>query len=688
MNKTVLLRALSALIAVLMLAQPVLAEDVGVVESELVESIIEETEALDLSEVIDEAPAAPVEEPFVEPADDPVGDTSEALNADMASEPAVETSAEPDIDVLSEADTEIPADEIPAPPAETLEIIELTGESPDVVEAPNAVADKAAASFEAATQAPADDPGTLSFSTTESVSGATWKDVNLVRSAGFTGKLARVSGMLTLVNVKIEGKAAGDVNLLDYFDLDMGASIAVTDDAPLRLNFSALSINKGSKKTLKATYNGKAVSAKRIKWKTSGKKLASVSYKGVITAKRKGAATITASYMGNKAVCRLDITGVVYPKSVKLNKKKLTLALNSMMSLKAKLKPANPDDKTLVWTSTNPSVVSVDENGRIAGLAAGKATIKVTTCNGKSASCKVTVKAIKPKSLTFSKLYVTMHPGETFQTGLKLKPENTSYPGATYTSDNTSVATVDASGVITAVGVGTATITAVSTASQKIQDTCKVCVIKQGAAQLEGLIIGLNPGHQKTMIKKRYPMAPGSHSYGPGVKVGATGNYTHQTEYSVVLDVGLRLKRILEEHGAKVVITRTTNDVQLTNIDRAKMLNAAGVDVALQLHCNSCSNSSKTGQSGYIRTTGQWFAESKALARQITKHISKTTGFANRGINYYNDYMSLNWTTTPSVLLEMGYLSNSSDDHKLAKPDFREKLAQGIYEGLCAYFGR
>ena len=50
--------------------------------------------------------------------------------------------------------------------------------------------------------------------------------------------------------------------------------------------------------------------------------------------------------------------------------------------------------------------------------------------------------------------------------------------------------------------------------------------------------------------------------------------------------------------------------------------------------------------------------------------------------------MSLNWSTTPSVLLEMGYLSNAREDRLLAKDSFREALAQGIYEGLCEYFGR
>ena len=650
MSSRLLRRLFPALLALLMLVQPVLAEESpdlaaeedAVIEAASIEEAVEVCEDLALSEPMEAADEVPEDGGVVSEDEAPVEESGDA------------------------ALPEEPAEDIPEPAAV---------EAPEIVEAEK--------SFEAA----AADPGTRCFFQTVAVKSETWKDVNLTRGSGFTGKVARVSGALTLQNVKINGTPAASVNLLDWFDLDMGASISVADGAPLQLNLSALSINRGQKKTLKATYNGKPVNAKKVKWTTSSKKLATVGKKGAVKAKRKGLAVITASYRGAKALCRLDITGVIYPKSVKL-KKTLTVGLNNLTALKASVKPADASDKTLTWTSSNPQVATVDAKGNVAGLAGGKATITATTVNGKKASCKVTVKAIKPKSLDFRKLYVTMHPGETFQTALTVKPGNTSYPGATYNSSNTAVATVDATGKITAVGTGTATITAVSTYSAKIKNTCKVCVIEQGAPQLAGLIIGINPGHQKTMIRKRYPLAPGRHSYAPGVKVGAGGCSTGQPEYKVVLAIGLKLKRILEEHGATVVITRTTNDVMLTNIDRAKMLNEAGVDVALQLHNNSCSNPSKTGQSGYIRTTGDWVAESKALAKAITKRITQTTGFKNRGINYYNDFMSLNWTTTPSVLLEMGYLSNSSDDRKLALDSTREQLAQGIYLGLCDYFGR
>ena len=524
------------------------------------------------------------------------------------------------------------------------------------------------------------------FSETVDVSGETWQDVDLKRAKGFKGKLAVVSGSLKLINVRIEGVPAEEADLLKYFDLSPKASISCAGSGPLSLNFSALSINKGSSKTLNLKWNGQEVSGRKATWKVSDSKYVSV-YRGKITAKKKGVAYVTAKYKNQQAICRLDITAIVYPKSVKVTKS-VTLSLNHGRKLSAKVLPDNTTDKSVTWSSSKPGVVSVDEDGNIAALAVGKATISATACNGVVAKCTVTVNNVAPKSVDFQKLYITMHPGEDFNTAVAVNPADVSDPAVQYESSDPSVATVSQEGVVTALSYGAATITVTAKAKGSVKNTCKVCVIDPDGPRLAGLVIGINPGHQIKTIKKLYPLAPGSHKKAKGVKTGAAGRYTRQNEYEVVLQIGLKLRDLLEADGATVVMTRTKNDVMLTNIDRAKMLNAAGVDVALQLHNNSSSVHKSTGASGYIRTTGDWVAESRALSKAMCKYISKESGFKNLGVKICNDYMSLNWTTTPSVLLEMGYLSNKSDDKLLAKDSTRQKLALGIYEGLCEYFGR
>lgn len=528
------------------------------------------------------------------------------------------------------------------------------------------------------------------YSETVEIDTATFENLNLVRGEGFKGPFAKVAGQLTLKNVTVEGKSPRKVNLLKAFALGPGGRIAVVDGAAHALDLAAFSFDQGETVKLSAYHDGKRLPASRVRWTSSKPKVASVSEGGVVKALKKGSAKITATFEdGSTAACQVLATHIIEAESIALSAAKLNLSLHRSHALTVKFTPSKTTFKDVVWTTSNAAVVSVDEAGTLTGTGAGKAIVTATTINGKSASCDVTVAEVGLKRVDFEKLYVTMHPGEVFRSNAIADPLDTSYPGMTYHSSDEAVAVVDAeTGEITAVGCGTATVTVRSTADHSIKNTCKVCVIEPDAPRMAGLIIGINPGHQIKTIKKKYPIAPGSHKKALGVKTGACGKWTRVPEYETVLRIGLKLRKLCQDAGAEVVITRTENDVMLTNIDRAQMLNEAGVDVALQLHCNSISNRRANGNSGYIRTTGDWVEESRALSKAITAAISAECGCVNLGVKVFNEYMSLNWTTTPSVLLEMGYISNYNEDKLLATDDYRQKMAQGIFNGLCEYFGR
>ena len=563
-----------------------------------------------------------------------------------------------------------------------LDLAEATGATPALLDGE--------APFETpAEEAPAEEAPALNalvIGETQAIETGVWQAVNLRRAEGFTGAFARVSGTLTLVDAQIEGVPARQADLAQAFALLPGGGIAISDGAPLSISLAALCLNKSATRQLKLTAGGASLAAKKATWRSSNSKVVSVSSAGKLKAVKVGSATITATYGDASAACRVTVVAPVT--KVKLNKSSATVAQGGALQLKATLTPANAYDQTLAWSSSNEKVAAVDENGLVTGLAKGSATITAKSSSGKTAKCKVTVKVVTPKTLDFKKLYVTLHPGESYETRVTLTPDSVTDPRVIYSSSDPAVATVDEAGVVTAVAAGSATITAVSAATAKVKNTCRVGVVEPGSARLSGLIIGINPGHQSTTIKKQYPLAPGSKKTAYGVKVGACGKYTRVNEYETTLAIGLKLMRILTEQGATVVITRTTNDVMLTNIDRAKMLNNAGVEIALQLHCNSVKSSTKEGLSGYIRTTGDWVEESRAMSKALCAEMSAATGAVNLGVKVYNDYMSLNWTTTPSVLLEMGYLSNKKEDYLLASDDYRELMALGISEGLCRYFGR
>ena len=566
------------------------------------------------------------------------------------------------------------AGEDPAPAGEN-------GDAPMAVEAPEPPADEPQAVAPAEAVA-----GTRGFAETASVETETWQDVNLVRAGGFTGPLALVNGQLTLVNATIDGVPAREADLASAFALGPTGAVAIQDDAALALSLSAFSFNKGGKKVLSVRFGGVEVPAKRAKWTTSNKRAAKVS-RGKVSAKGAGTAVITATYEGQSASCLVVVTDYKQVKSLKFARKKETLALYASQQLGLTIKPADAYMPGITWTSSNPAVASVDADGWVSGLSGGVATITAMSANGKKASCKVTVQEVKPTGVAFAKPYVSLNPGDTFAAGVQLTPEAVTNPAVSFATSDASVATISESGLITATGYGTTTLTA-TTASGGLTATCKVSVRHPGEKRMAGLTIGINPGHQKKTISTLYPLAPGSSKKAKGVKTGACGKWTRVNEYETTLAISLKLKALCEENGATVVITRTTNDVMLTNIDRAKMLNDAGCDVALQIHCNSISNQKAEGNSAYIRTTTEYAEVNRAIGASITAAISAECGCKNLGVKVNNNYMSLNWTTTPSCLLEVGYISNKKEDALLATDDYRGKVALGIFEGLCAYFGR
>ena len=175
----------------------------------------------------------------------------------------------------------------------------------------------------------------------------------------------------------------------------------------------------------------------------------------------------------------------VVPTSVALNKTTLTLDTGKTSNLKATVYPSNASNKKCTWSSSNTSVATVDKNGKVTAKKAGTATITVKTANGKTASCNVTVQAVQavPTSVSLNKTSLTLDVGKSYTLTKTVSPSNaaTSY---TWRSSNTSVATVDSNGKVTAKKAGTATIM-VKTSNGKTA-TCKVTV-NLPAPQITGL---------------------------------------------------------------------------------------------------------------------------------------------------------------------------------------------------------
>lgn len=240
--------------------------------------------------------------------------------------------------------------------------------------------------------------------------------------------------------------------------------------ASVKLNQETLTLEKGKTAALTATVLPANTTNPAVSWSTSDSKIASVSSTGVVTAVAKGTATITAKTANGKtASC--TVTVKVPAASVALNTKSVTVTKGKTYTLKATVNPVDTTDGKLTWTSSKTSVATVNGSGKVTAKKAGTTVITVKTANGKTATCKVTVK-VPAKSVTISsRIYLVK--GKTKTLYATLLPADTT-DKVTWTSSSKKVVSVK-NGKIKGLKTGTAKITAKTTSGKKA--VCRVTVV-------------------------------------------------------------------------------------------------------------------------------------------------------------------------------------------------------------------
>lgn len=156
-----------------------------------------------------------------------------------------------------------------------------------------------------------------------------------------------------------------------------------------------------------------------------------------------------------------EMVANVQVESISLDKTSVTITDSESVTLKATITPLNASGQKLTWSSSNDEIASVDQSGVVTGKKKGTATITVSSENGKSATCTVTVTDTPATSVTITQpSSTTLNVGESIILAATVAPANATVKTVTWTSSKTSVATVDQTGKVTAVGAGSVEITA------------------------------------------------------------------------------------------------------------------------------------------------------------------------------------------------------------------------------------
>ncbi len=204
-------------------------------------------------------------------------------------------------------------------------------------------------------------------------------------------------------------------------------------------------------------------------------------------------------------------------------------------------------------------------------------------------------------------------------------------------------------------------------------------------------LVVIDAGHQRKGNKDKEPNGPGSDVLKAKVTSGTQGVSTGLEEYKLNLSVAFKLQALLETRGYEVVMVRTSHDVDISNAQRAAVANDLGADAFIRIHANGSDDPKTNGILTICQTpnnpyNGALYEACKALSTKVLEETAAATG-AKALYVWETDTMSgINWCAVPVTIVEMGFLSCPWEDKLLATDEYQQKVAQGIANGIDAYF--
>jgi len=298
------------------------------------------------------------------------------------------------------------------------------------------------------------------------------------------------NGFVTCVGF---GQAVITVSTNDGSQKSQRCTVTVKKTAVTRINLGSGSytISVGAEEALGKTIQLFAEIAPKdafdrsLSWASSDESVATVDDTGLVTSVNYGTATITARANDGSlksASCTVRVEKLCIH-SIDFKNKSETLAadangtLGKKLQLSASVSPQNAFDTSLLWSSSDESVVTVDNNGLVTSMGYGTAVITVTAADGGiSNSCLVNVAYVKIKKISLNATRLSVTGGETFLLKATVMPEDATIKAITWQSSDTSVVRVDENGLVTGYGKGEAKVSAVAADGSGVIGICKVKV--------------------------------------------------------------------------------------------------------------------------------------------------------------------------------------------------------------------
>ena len=298
-------------------------------------------------------------------------------------------------------------------------------------------------------------------------------------TVSFTSSNPKVAEVDFEGNVYAVGRGSATITAKTNFETTATCQVKVN---PIRatsitLNHNELTLYAGDKATLTATIKPGNTTDKSVNWASNNEKVVKVNQKGELTAVGTGRAQVSATTRdGSKLTAVCNVTVNARAESLTFDVREKTIGIGETFILVPTVKPEGASPR-LTWKSTDPAVAYVDGNGRVEGFKTGTADITATTTDGSNLTTTCHVTVVKyATSIALNHDELTLYTGEKATLTASVKPNDATNKSVSWASSDDKVVKVSQTGEITAIGTGSAQVTATTCDGSKLTDACNVTV--------------------------------------------------------------------------------------------------------------------------------------------------------------------------------------------------------------------